>query len=73
MASASAVMYQSIPSAKIPQGKFFEVVKSPALGQYFSAKVRAPGQENTYPGEYFERSSQLFLLIDVKILEFWRN
>ena len=56
-----------------PPGNFFEVVNSPAPGQNFSAKARPPGQEKTYPGEYFERSSQLFLLIGVEILEFCRN
>ena len=69
-------MHQLIPSASIPEqtpGVFFEVVKSPAPGQIFSAKARPPGQENTYPREYFERSSQLFLLIGVEILEFCRN
>ena len=55
-------MYQSIPSANIPppgkpQGKFFEVVKSPALGK-----------NTPTPGEYFRRSSQPFLLIGVEIL-----
>ena len=48
-------------------------MKSPALGQNFSAKARPPSQETPTPGEYFEGSSQLFLLIDVKILKFCRN
>ena len=64
-----------------PGGNFFEVVTSPAPGQNFSAEARPPGQENTCPrdkktptpGKYFERFSQLFLLIDVEILEFRRN
>ena len=55
-----------------PPRKFFKVVKNPAPGQNFSAKARPPGQENTYPGEYCERSSQLFLLVGVEILEFCR-
>ena len=71
------IMHQSIPSANIPPskpaGKFFEAVKSPAPVQNFSAKARPLGQENTYPGEDFERPSQLFLLIGVEILEFCRN
>ena len=46
------VMRQSIPSANIPPpgqtpGEFFEVVKSPALGQILSAKARPLGHENT--------------------------
>ena len=45
------VMRQSIPSANIPPGQtpgeFFEVVKSPALGQNFSTKARPLGRENT--------------------------
>ena len=47
------LMHQSIPSANIPPGKFFEVVKSPAPGQNFSAKARPPGQGNTYPRGVF--------------------
>ena len=70
-------MHQSIPSAGIPPKQnareFFEVVKNPAPGQNFSAKALPLGQENTNPGEYFERSSQFFLLIGVEILEFCRN
>ena len=52
-------------------GESFGVVKSPALGQNFSAKARPPGQKNTYPGHYFRRSSQPFLLIGVEILGFY--
>ena len=70
-------MHQSIPSANTPgqtPGEFFEVVKSPAPGQNFPAKARPPRQKkNTYPGEYFRRSSQPFLLIGVEILGFCRN
>ena len=70
-------IHQSIPSVNIPPGKppgnYFEVVKSPALGQNFSVKARPPGQKNTYPREYFRRSSQPFLLTGVKILGFCRN
>ena len=47
------IMHQSVPSTNIPPGrppgKFFKVVKNPALGQNVSAKARPPGQENTYP------------------------
>ena len=47
------IMHQSIPSTNIPPGrppgKFFKVVKNPALGQNFSAKAQPLGQENTYP------------------------
>ena len=75
------LMHQSNPSANISPGNFFEVVKSPAPWQKFSAKAQRPGQENTdprdkrtpTPGEYFERPSQLFLMIGVEILEFCRN
>ena len=56
-----------------PPGKFFKVVKNPPPGQNFSAKARPPGQEIPTPGEYCERSSQLFLLVGVEILEFCRN
>ena len=70
-------MNHLIPSTNTPQGKlqgkFLEVIKSPAPGQNFSAKAQPPGQENTYPREYFERSSQLFLLIGIAILKFCRN
>ena len=61
------------PPAK-PWG-FFKVVKSPAPGQNFSAKALPLGQKSTYPKEYFRRStcSQHFLLISIKILQFWRN
>ena len=51
--TADDVMHQSIPSANIPPGKFFEVVKSPAPGQNFPAKARPPGQGNTYPRGVF--------------------
>ena len=70
--SASVNSKRQHPPGK-PPGNFCEVVNSPAPGQNFSAKARPPGQEKTYPGEYFERSSQLFLLIGVEILEFCRN
>ena len=70
-------MHQSISSANIPPrqtpGKFFKVVKSPALGQNFSTKARPPGQNTPTPGECFRKSSQPFLLIGVEILEFYRN
>ena len=40
-------------------GKFFEVVKRPAPGENFSAKVRPPGQVNTYPrGVFWNASNQ---------------
>ena len=39
-------MHQSIPSANIPLGNFFEVVKSPAPGQNFLAKAWPPGQKD---------------------------
>ena len=62
---------QNPPPPGKAQENFFEAVKSLALGQNFSAKARSPGQENTYPrGTDFERSSQLFLLIGIEILEF---
>ena len=64
----------SPPPPGKPPGKFFEVVKSPALGQNFPAKARPPwGKETPTPGEYFRRSGQLFLLIGVEILGFCRN
>ena len=69
------VMHQSIPSANFPRAKpreFFEVVKSPATGQNFSAKARPRDKKTSTPGEYFERSSHLFLLIGFEILEFCR-
>ena len=70
-------MHQSIPSGNIPPGKppgnFFEVVKSLAPGHNFSAKAKPPGQKTPTPGEYFRRSSQLFLSIGVEILGFCRN
>ena len=56
-----------------PPGNFFEVVKSPAPGQNFSAKARPQGKKAPTPGEYFRRSSQPFLLIGVEILRFCRN
>ena len=65
-------MHQSIPNANIPRqipGECFEVVKSPNPGQNFSAKARPLGQETPTPGEYFERSSHLFLLIFMEILQ----
>ena len=70
------IMHQSIPSANIipRENPFFGIVKSLAPGQNFSATDGPPpGQENIHPGEYFERSSQLFLLICVDIFEFCRN
>ena len=76
-AHISIFMHQSIPSANIPPGRppgnFFEVVKSPAPGQNFPAKARPPAQKTPTPGEYFRRSSQLFLLICVEILGFCSN
>ena len=60
------------PPGKTP-GNFFEVVKCPAPGQNFSAKARPLGQKTPTPGEYFRKSSQLFLLIGVEILGFCRN
>ena len=67
------VMHQSIPSANTPGGDFFEVVKSPAPEQNFSAKTRPQDRKTPTPGEYFRRSDQPFLLISVEILEFCRN
>ena len=66
-------MHQSIPSVNIPPGKFFGVVKSSAPGQDFSAKARPWDKNTPTPEEYFERSSQRFLLIGIKILDFCRN
>ena len=61
------------PPSLLPE-ELFEVIKSPAPGQNFSAKAQPPGDKKTpTPREYFERSSQLFLLICVEILEFCRN
>ena len=62
-------------------GEFFEVVKSPAPGQNFSAEALPPGTKNTYPrgqktptpGSTFRRSGQPFLLTGVKIFGFCRN
>ena len=68
------VMHQSIPSMTTPPpGGFSEAVKSPTPGQNFPAKARPPGQKTPFPGEYFRRSSQPFLLIGIEILEFCRN
>ena len=75
---ADSLLYASV-NCKRPHtprtnpGEFFEVVKSLAPGQTFSPKARPPGQETPTLGEYFERSSQLFLSISVEILEFCRN
>ena len=72
-------MHQSIPNANIPlpgqtPGEFFfEVVKSPAPGKIFLQKHGPRDKKTPTPGEYFERSSQLSLLIGVEILEVCRN
>ena len=68
------VMHQSIPSANIPPANHcFQVVKSPAPRQNFLQKHGPRDKKTPTPGEYFERSSQVFLLIGIEILEFCRN
>ena len=56
-----------------PRWKFFKVVKNPAPGQNFLQKHGPRDKKTPTPGEYCERSSQLFLLIGVEILEFCRT
>ena len=68
------INYGSINSKReYPPGEFLEVVKNPATSQNFPAKAWPHGQKTPTPGEYFRRSSQLFLLIAVEILGFCRN
>ena len=67
-------MHQSIPSANIPPGgNFLKWSKTLPQGKIFFAKAWPPGQKTPTPGEYCERSSQLFLSIGVKILEMLQN
>ena len=68
-------MHRSIPSANIPppSPESFKVVKSPARGKIFLQEHGPRDKKTSTPWEYFERSSQLFLLIGVEILEFCRN
>ena len=54
-------------------GEFFEVVKSPAPGQNFSAKALPPRTKTPTPESTFRRSGQPFLLTGVKIFGFCRN
>ena len=74
---ACLLMHQSIPSANIPRqtpGEFFWGSQKPCPGQNFPAKARPLGQKKPpTPGEYFRRSSQPFLLIDIEIPGFCRN
>ena len=69
-------MHQSFPSANIPQtnpwGIFLRWPKA-LPGAKFSCKSTGPGANNTYPREYFRRSSQPFLLTGVEISGFCRN
>ena len=68
------IMHQAIPSTNISPpwqapGNFFDIVESPALWQNVSAKGQPWDKKTPTPREYFERSSQLSLLIGVEILE----
>ena len=64
---------QTAPQGVVLRGKFLEVIKSPALGQNFLRKHSHQDKKTPTPGEYFERSSELFLLIGIEILKFCRN
>ena len=61
------------PPRADPRGNFLKWWK-PCHGAKFFCKSTAPGTRKYLPpGEYCERSSQLFLLVGVEILEFCRN
>ena len=72
------VMHQSIPSTNIPpradpRGNFLKWSKTLPRGKIFLQKHDPRDKKIPTPGEYCERSSQLFLLVGVEILEFCRN
>ena len=72
-------MHQSIPSDNIPpsradpRGIFLRWSKALPRGKIFLQKHDPRGKKTPTPGEYFRRSSQLFLLICVEILGFCSN
>ena len=53
-----------------PPGKFFEWSKTLPQGKVFLQKHGPRDKKIPTPREYCERSSQLFLLVGVEILEF---
>ena len=73
------VMHQSIPSTNIPppradpRGNFLKWPKTLPQGKIFLQKHSPRDMKIPTPREYCERSSQLFLLVSVEILEFSRN
>ena len=72
------LMHQSIPSTNIPpradpRGNFLKWSKTLPRGKIFLQKQGPRDKKIPTSGEYCERSSQLFLLVGVEILEFCRN
>ena len=55
------------------RGNFLKWSKTLPRGKIFLQKHGPRDKKISTPGEYCERSSQLFLLVGVEILEFYRN
>ena len=64
--------HQHPPQAD-PQGNFLKWSKTLPRCKIFLQKHGPQDKKILTPGEYCERSSQLFLLVSVEILEFCRN
>ena len=64
--------FERVMDSRLP-GLGFQIGNSGYRGKIFSSKRGLRDKKTPTPGEHFERSSQLFLLINVGILEFGRN
>ena len=61
------------PPRADPRGNLFKWSKTLPRGKIFLQKHGPRDKKTPTPGEYCERSSQVFLLVGVEILAFFRN